>query len=476
MGIFSFLRPRFQTRESAAGPLISFSNVGQAKWTPRNYAQLADEGYQKNIVAYRCIQTVATAAATVPLMLFNRGTDTEQEDHPLIQLLERPNPLQGRVAFMESLYAFYLIAGNAYIEAAGPTNMSPDGARLSKSLPSELWNLRPDRMKVIPGDAGVPEAFQYEVGGRKTNWDVDKATGHSPILHMQAFHPTNDWYGFSAIEAAAWSIDQHNAASTWNKALLDNSGRPSGALVYSPREGKQTLSDEKFERLKAQMAEKMNGPLNSGRPMILDGGLDWKEMSLSPKDMDWLKGKDVSAREIALAFGVPGQLVGVPDQQTYANNREARLALYEDTVLPLVMRALTHLTSWLAPIFGDEIELRPDIDEIPALVLRRERVWDRVQTSDFLTINEKRAAVGYEPVGEEGDVILVSAANIPLDQAVAEPEPVPDALDPNTPGGINPEIGEGDDEGDEEPKPEDDDEGEPDPESDDEKAGRLAYG
>ena len=125
-------------------------------------------------------------------------------------------------------------------------------------------------------------------------------------------------------------------------------------------------------------------------------------MSLSPKDMDWLNGKDVSSREIALAFGVPGQLVGIPGQQTYANNREARLALYEDTILPLVLRTIAHINNWLVPHFGTDLELRADIDEIPALVLRRERVWDRVQGSDFLTTNEKRAAVGYDDKGPDG--------------------------------------------------------------------------
>ena len=455
MSMFSwFPRISFERRESNAGSLISFSMVGRPKWTPRSYEKLADEGFEKNIVAYRCISMISIAAATVPLLLF-KG-ETEVENHPLLELLDRPNPLQGQVGLFESLYAYFLIAGNTYLEAAMPKG----------KLPTELWTLRPDRMKVIPGSGGIPAAYRYTVGSQHTDWKVNAMNGTSPIMHMRGFHPTDDWYGFSPIEAAGWSIDQHNAASSWNKALLDNSGRPSGALVYAPKEGDETLSAEKFARLKTQLDEKYSSPRNAGKPMILDGGLDWKEMALSPKDMDWLKGKDVSSREIALAFGVPGQLVGIPGQQTYANNREARLALYEDTILPLVLRTLAQINNWLVPIFGPELELRADIDEIPALVLRRERVWDRVQSSDFLTVNEKRMAVGYDDAGPDGDVILVGASLIPLEQAVAEPAPIPDALDPNTPGGINP--GEPDDD--------DDPDADPDELDENEKAALLAYG
>jgi HK97 family phage portal protein len=123
---------------------------------------------------------------------------------------------------------------------------------------------------------------------------------------MRLFHPLDDHYGFSPIEAAATAIDLHNQASKWNKALLDNAARPSGALVYSAREGR--LSPEQFERLKAELQEGFQGAKNAGRPLLLEGGLDWKPLSLSPKDMDFIEAKHAAAREIALALGVPPML------------------------------------------------------------------------------------------------------------------------------------------------------------------------
>ena len=109
-----------------------------------------------------------------------------------------------------------------------------------------------------------------------------------PILHVKLFNPVNDHYGLSPIEAAATALDIHNTASKWNKALLDNSARPSGALVYTARDG--NLSPDQFDRLKTELEQGFQGAAHAGRPLLLEGGLDWKSMSLTPKDMDFIEG------------------------------------------------------------------------------------------------------------------------------------------------------------------------------------------
>jgi HK97 family phage portal protein len=221
----------------------------------------------------------------------------------------------------------------------------------------------------------------------------------SPILHLAFFHPLDDHYGLSPLEAAAQALDVHNAASSWNKALLDNAARPSGALVYSGPDG-ANLSDEQFERLKDELENQFSGPRNAGRPLLLDGGLDWKTMALSPKDMDFIQAKHGAAREIALAFGVPPMLLGIPGDSTYSNYQEANRALWRQTVLPLLSRVLGDLAHWLAPAFGTEaLQLEPDLDRIEALSSEREALWRRVEGASFLTDEEKRTAVGYGAAG-----------------------------------------------------------------------------
>lgn len=123
-------------------------------------------------------------------------------------------------------------------------------------------------------------------------------------------------------------------------------------------------------------------------------------MSLSPTDMDWLRGRDAAARDIALALGVPSQLIGLPDAQTYANKQEARLAFYEETVVPLAQRFVAAFNHWLLPMYGSGLVLELDLDAVSSLSERREAIWAKLQGVDFLTINEKREAAGYVPLAE----------------------------------------------------------------------------
>jgi HK97 family phage portal protein len=193
------------------------------------------------------------------------------------------------------------------------------------------------------------------------------------------------------MEAAATALDIHNAAGAWNKALLDNAARPSGALVV----GGQLLTETQFDRLKTELEENYQGSANAGRPLLLEGGIDWKPLSLSPKDMDFVEAKSAAAREIALAFGVPPLLLGLSGDNTHANYAEANRAFYRQTVIPLAMRTAQSLAQWLGPAFGENIALEPDIDAIEALADERESLWRRVTNASFLTDDEKREAVGY---------------------------------------------------------------------------------
>ncbi len=239
--------------------------------------------------------------------------------------------------------------------------MSLDGA------PHELYALRPDRMRVVPDADGWPGAYEYSVGTQSVRFAIHDDDAPAPILHLTLFHPADDHYGLSPMEAAATALDIHNAAGAWNKALLDNAARPSGALVV----GGASLTDAQFDRLKGELEANYQGAGNAGRPLLLEGGLDWRPLSLSPKDMDFVEAKAAAAREIALAFGVPPLLLGLPGDSTHANYAEANRAFYRQTVIPLVKRTAESLSHWLAPAYGETLRLEPDLDAIEALADER---------------------------------------------------------------------------------------------------------
>ena len=373
-----WLRSPPEAKTSRAHSAAAFYFGGRAVWTPRDYAALAREGFQKNAVVHRAVRLVAESAASLPLCLKQDGR--ELSVHPLLSLLSRPNAREGGQRFLESVYGHLMVSGNAYVEAVGV-----DGA------PSELYALRPDRMRVVPGSDGWPCAYEYHVGSETVRFAVGQAEAVPSILHLTLFHPADDHYGLSPMEAAAAALDIHNAAGAWNKALLDNAARPSGALVV----GGATLTEAQFERLKGELESSYQGASNAGRPLLLEGGLDWRPLSLSPKDMDFVESKASAAREIALAFGVPPLLLGLPGDNTHANYAEANRAFYRQTVIPLVKRTMEALGQWLSPGFGGTLQLEPDLDAIEALAGERESLWRRVSAASFLSDDEKREAVGY---------------------------------------------------------------------------------
>lgn len=362
------------------GGLVAIQTCGRALWSSRDPATLAHEGFRRNPVVHRAVRMVAEAAGSVPLTLADGGR--ELADHPLDRLIGRPNGTQGRAALIEAIVSHLMIAGDAYLEA-----VSLDGA------PRALHALRPDRMRVAADCDGWPEIYDYRVGSSVTRFD-QRAEPVPPILHLKLFNPLDDHFGLSPLEPAAAAVDLHNTATAWNKALLDNAARPSGALIYKGPEG-QGLSDDQIERLREELEAQFSGAANAGRPLLLDGGLDWRPMSLTPHEMDFLSAKNSAAREIALAFGVPPMLLGIPGDATYANYREANAALWRQTVIPLLTKIAGQVAAWLSPAYDAELTLTPDLDAVEALAVERESLWRRVSAADFLDDDEKRAAVGY---------------------------------------------------------------------------------
>ena len=383
--LFGATAPMREAKASRAAKLLAMHSIGEPHWTTRDSAALTREGYERNAVCHRCVRMVAEAAAAVPWLVYE-GRE-EAMDHPLLALVERPNPLDTSVSFIEAICANLLLYGNAYLES-----VVIDGA------PRELHVLRPDRMRVEPGRNGWPAAFVYRAMGDETRFEM-RGEGLEPILHIRLFNPLDDYYGFAPLAAAQVALDTHNAASFWNKALLDNSARPSGALVYAGPDGAH-LTDAQFDRLKAELQENFSGAENAGRPLLLEGGLDWKALSLSPKDMDFAESKAGAAREIALAFGVPPLLLGIPGDNTFANYSEANRAFWRQTVLPLVVRVQKSFQAWLQPAYGD-FRIDYNADRLEALATERAAEWERVGKASFLTLDEQREALGYGPAPRE---------------------------------------------------------------------------
>ena len=414
MAIFDNIKNFFKTTKDkkqlpSGNSMAMINSVNYAQGNRYSYDDLVKEGYENNAIAYRCINEISQGAAGVRLKLM-RGKNTV-EDHPLLDLLDRPSPTKGYVELFESLYSFLLLSGNSYLISTGN-----DG-----SPPQEMYCLRPDRVKIIPGQMSLPLGYQYTVNGKVvTEYEVNQSTGASPVKHFKLFHPKHDHLGLSPLVSAATNLDSHNLTNRHNVALLQNGARPSGAVIFKPKDESGSsvqLSDSQRAQIISDMESRFSGSSNAGRPMLLEGDFTFQQMGLSPKDMDFSVLKKMSAIDIALCFGVPAQLVGIPDAQTYNNMPEARLALYEETIIPILRRIQSDLNEWLTPQFADDLKLEYDIDSIPAMAESRKRVFESVVqgvNAGILTRNEARAKLGIDPI-KGGDTLFVPATFMPID-------------------------------------------------------------
>ncbi|MEA3042327.1 MAG: hypothetical protein QOH47_165 [Sphingomonadales bacterium] len=364
---------KFFSRKAARGTGRPFLFSGwrgmfAAEPWPRSYEAQVREAYLGNPVAQRAVRLVAESVAWAPIFASGGREDAARLLPP---------------ALLETVATQLLLHGNAFVQ------LLPD----ADGLPAELFALRPERVGVEADASGWPAAYLYKVGEAKSRIPAKDGLGRPAMVHLKAAHPLDDHYGLGCLGAAAGAVAVHNAAAKWNKALLDNAARPSGALIYDSGDG-AALSGAQFERLRAEMEAQFSGSDNAGRPLLLEGGLKWQAMSLTPADMDFVGLKAAAAREIALAFGVPPMLLGLPGDATYANYREANRALWRLTVLPMAARILRGIGDALAS-WWPGLGLAVDMDRISALAEERERLWRQVSAADFLSDEEKREMLGF---------------------------------------------------------------------------------
>ncbi len=370
----------FNERRTMQHSFFSFVETNDPRWTPSRYDKLSEEGYQKNAVAFRAINLISRGIASIPIRVVDSSTG--EENAAISALLSRVNAQESGSSFIEKVVNYLLISGNAFIHCKDDSCMHC---------------LRPDRVRIIPdrSQLGV-EAYSYSVDNTKIIIDKDE------ILHLKFFNPIDDWYGLGPLQVTSRAIDQHNAISDHNMAILQNGGRPSGCLIV--KSSSENMSAEQREQLRSEVRDCYAGALNAGKMMVLEGNFEWKEMGLSPKDLDFSTGKNISSREIALVFGVPPMLVGLPGDTAFGTYKEARLHLWEDTILPLADLIRSEFAYWLSRKFHCDIKILLDLDAISALASKREILWRKISDANFLTLNEKRRLLGFDPI-EEGEKI-----------------------------------------------------------------------
>ena len=405
----------FGTKESRTAAIITTPGSGGKVPQQRGYDQFAKETYLKNVTAFRCIDEISTSVASVPWAQYRQIDDDKKEivtDTMLAETLKRPNPDESLLFVMQSATAYLAMCGNTFFERIGPTT-GPNKREIK-----ELYALRPDRfeLKVNP-HTGQKEKWIYSVQGRSREWEVDPITGQADVLHLKSFHPLDDWWGAAPTESAAREIDTSNAASTWNMNLLQNQGRP--GMIYTLI---GALGEQAFEQMEQYLRSEKAGVHNVGKDMIITGerGTKAEPYGWSPTDMDFSEGDHRLMRKIAMVWRVPPMIIGIPGEATFANFKEANLYFWEKTILYYLNYIKGELNNWLFPKESDMF-LDYNLEDVPALAVKRDMLWTRANEADFMSVDEKRAMVGldkYVPTEDPGSQIYIESSKLPLGMSV----------------------------------------------------------
>ena len=400
----------FSKREVKENPtnknVIALVGGADAVYTPKDYRSLSVAGYQTCAASYSCVKLIANTASRIAWYVQRidaTGKAVKIRDHESLKLLRRPNEVESGARFTEKVLSFLLLNGNAYVHGVKGFSSRP---------PKFLYAYRPDRIKILPDRSG-----RFLVSGYRYTGAFPQDFPAEDVMHLMEFHPTEDFYGLSRIEVAARLVDLMNASDEWNAHTVQNDMRTPGIITANT-----TFDIEKF---RARWKENYQGGENAGQPILLEGAdIKWQSLSMNPKDVDWLKGQQMTLRKIAAIFSLDSRLVGDNEYTTYSNKQEARKGLYMEVVLPFMDLLCDEYQNWLMK-YWPGYRLRYDRDSIEELQEDREKQYTYLKLAGWLTKNEKRLATGYEerPDGNEYDAPAPPA----FGQPGQEPPPPPPA-------------------------------------------------
>ena len=358
----------------------------------RSYTSQVRDGLSMNPYVYRCADLRATAVASLDPVIYDKN-DEAIPNHPLMQVLMAPNPLMSWRDLVYTTQIDYSISGNTFIVPL-----------LTILGVGELWPVSPGSVSAVETGRIFDPVSEWQVSTAGGVIDVEP----SRMIHMHTATDIDGVWGISPLEAAGLSIEQQSMARRWNVSLMANGAKPS-IVVQDPRR----MTSTTFEEFKARLSAGHAGPEKAGSVMVLDDGKTIATAGFNARDMDYSQGVTTSAREIAIAMGVPPELVGDSANKTYSNAQEANKEFAAHTVKPQADLFYSTLTRKLAHLYPDVGRIGYDESQIDGLKGDESSIITALTSCDFMTINEKRARLSYGPV-PGGDRVLTDMSKMDI--------------------------------------------------------------
>ncbi|MGP8216739.1 MAG: phage portal protein [Bacteroidia bacterium] len=402
-GFFTRLQSLANTRQTK-GASISYAyvqegaiyNIGD---DPRSYIR---DGYRKNPNVYAVIEMIARTAAKAHYKLFditNPANKVEITQHPLLDLLHRPNPYQGRAEFIENVFGYKLLTGECFI----PKIRVQLG--MNKGRVIQLITVPPQFVSVsLDESTGLPKSFNY-VNGRYSEQILP-----GDLIFTKYWNPDGTVRGVSPLAAARKVITQSNDGYEASMKLIKNLG-PTGILSVSGDNGRE-YDQTQLDALQKKYEEKYGGLANYGKILMSGGNMSWITTGAKAEDLGLWEGQKMNMRDICNVYGISSQLLNDPDNKTYNNMNEARKALITNCVLPELHLFVDSLNRDLVPEFekidGHRYCLEIDKQHFQEIREDEESRVNLLAQAWWMTLNEKRKALGLGEIDvPEGNQMFI---------------------------------------------------------------------
>ncbi len=360
-----------------------------------SYNQALTTAYIPNPFVHRAVKLIAEGGASIEWLYYIDKQNGDRDElkpgkYSFQEELTRPSKWVPASKFRREILTQLLLAGKCFVFRTDDIN---------KSSKQELHLLDPDQVQVTnPVRVGDPFTFAY----------AGETFSEDRILYIALGDRMKP---VAPLSAALQSALQNNIARQWNFSLLKNMGKAPAVL-----ETEQQLTSDYIDMLKEKFEAETTGETMGSKPLVLAGGLKYKDVASTPFEMDWLQGYRQSARDIGVALGVPSEMLGDPEVKTYASFQKASRSLYTKTIMPMVRDIMDAFASWYSVQLPGLI-IQPNEDAIPELSESMNDRYNRVNNATFLTINEKRESTGWDPLEDEklGDQILLPGITTSLE-------------------------------------------------------------
>jgi HK97 family phage portal protein len=373
------------------GSVQSLAPSPLPRWTPsggltlygdyRSYAEL----YRTQPNVRTCVDFLARNIAQLGLRVYRRLSDTDRErlnDHPLAQLIRRPNPFMSRYRLFETLMQDLGVYYNAFW--------------LKIRVPGQLGVLRLPPAEISVAGGLVPSAYIWTVDGRELTY------APSEIVHFSGYDPENPLTGLSPLETLRRILAEEAAASEYREYFYANNARIDG-VITRPKDA-PPWDDALRQRFREQWQEAHAGGPNTGKTAILEDGMDWKPGSHTAKDSEFVPGRKLSREECAAAYQIPQPMVGILDHASFSNIREQHKNLYQDTLGPWCVLIEEEFERQLLPEFPDQDRVYTEFNIAEKLKGSFEEQAASIRSlvgRPVMTLNEGRAILNLPSQDEE---------------------------------------------------------------------------